>query len=677
MNMRLSVFKLTLILAVTALVGVACDPNDVLDDENKQENTPEVNNLPDGLEAVDLGLSVKWASFNLGATSPQGFGDYYAWGETEPYYEPGYAQEVPQEHWKEGKTAGYDWPSYKYCVPSDSSFLFTKYCSSPSMGYSGYTDDLVTLETNDDVAQTVWGNGWRMPTEKEFQELRCFCTWTWTTIGGVSGYKVSSNKTGYEDRYIFLPAAGCRYLTDLNNVGRCGFFWSSSFFRYSTEDPQIAWGLFFDSISVNTVNTSEGFRSLGAAVRPVCESDTWEGIKLALDRDSVTINLFLDSVCDPLAVSFMNGNINYYNPECGFITSADYRELSWSSSDESVATVSTDDYHYKCVVKAKAPGKATITATYRDLSASCEVVVISEPTVITLGAELNADGKVVLKGVIKNKGEIFKDYRDPYYDYGIAVSTDDTFQSWEYSLHPDRETEDMQNDTIICIMPEFEYGKTYYYQAWYEVKWPSYLGEVKSFKFDWDGPDVVDLGLSVKWSAFNVGASYPWEYGDYFAWGETEPKTEYSWSTYKYCNGTSRTLTKYNSNSDLGTVDNKTVLDSEDDAAHVILGGSWRTPTKEEFEELMDTCNCTWIRTSLSLVQGYLVKSKVPGYEGASIFLPCAGDDNFVGETGSYWTNMIGKDPKSVWVLRFVTSPSLYDHFSRYYGFTVRPVCPK
>ena len=647
----------------------------------------DLEDKPKRLEAVDLGLSVKWASFNLGATSPQDFGDYYAWGETEPYYEPGYAQEVPQEHWKEGKSAGYDWPSYKYCVPSDSSFLFTKYCSSPSMGYSGYTDDLVTLETNDDVAQTVWGNGWRMPTEKEFQELRCFCTWTWTTIGGVSGYKVSSNKTGYEDRYIFLPAAGCRYLTDLNNVGRCGFLWASSFFRYSPEDPQIAWGLFFDSISVNTVNTYECFRSTGLSVRPVRESDTWEGIKLALNKDSLTINTFLDSVGEPLTVSFVHGNLNYAHPDYGLISMADYEELSWSSSDESVATVSkyTEDHgwgqyvhDYEGVVKAKSPGRATITVRYRDLSASCEVLVISEPTVITLGAELNADGKVVLKGVIKNKGEIFKDYRDPYNNYGIAVSTDDTFQSGGYSLHPDRETEDMQNDTIICIMPEFEYGKTYYYQAWYDVKWPSYLGEIKTFKFDWNGPDVVDLGLSVKWSAFNVGATYPWEYGDYFAWGETEPKTEYSWSTYKYCNGTSRTLTKYNSNSDLGTVDNKTVLDSEDDAAHAILGGSWRTPTKEEFEELMDTCNCTWIRTSLSLVQGFLIKSKVPGYEGASIFLPYAGSyDSVDSYIGSYWTNMIGNNPKRAWVLRFSSNPTLYDYFDRYYGFTVRPVCPK
>ena len=95
-----------------------------------------------------------------------------------------------------------------------------------------------------------------------------------------------------------------------------------------------------------------------------------------------------------------------------------------------------------------------------------------------------------------------------------------------------------------------------------------------------NGHDYVDLGLSIKWATCNVGASSPEEYGDYFAWGETEPKSIYDWSTYKYCNGSETTLTKYNYSNIYGTVDNKTTLEMSDDAARANWGGGWRMPTE-------------------------------------------------------------------------------------------------
>ncbi|MBR3609326.1 MAG: hypothetical protein IKL50_05525, partial [Bacteroidales bacterium] len=91
-----------------------------------------------------------------------------------------------------------------------------------------------------------------------------------------------------------------------------------------------------------------------------------------------------------------------------------------------------------------------------------------------------------------------------------------------------------------------------------------------------NGKGYVDLGLSVKWATCNVGATTPEEYGYYFAWGETTPKTTYYWSAYKYCNGTDDSMTKYCTNSKYGIVDNKTTLELTDDAAHVNWGGSWR-----------------------------------------------------------------------------------------------------
>ncbi|MBO5975390.1 MAG: hypothetical protein J6P95_06730, partial [Paludibacteraceae bacterium] len=99
-----------------------------------------------------------------------------------------------------------------------------------------------------------------------------------------------------------------------------------------------------------------------------------------------------------------------------------------------------------------------------------------------------------------------------------------------------------------------------------------------------NGFGYIDLGLpsGLKWATCNVGADSPEEYGDYFAWGETTSKTTYDWSTYKWCNGSYYTMTKYCDNSYYGIVDDKTVLDPEDDAAFVNMGGSWRMPTKAE-----------------------------------------------------------------------------------------------
>ena len=156
--------------------------------------------------------------------------------------------------------------------------------------------------------------------------------------------------------------------------------------------------------------------------------------------------------------------------------------------------------------------------------------------------------------------------------------------------------------------------------------------------------EYVDLGLSVKWATCNVGASSPEEYGDYFAWGETSPKANYSWSTYKHCKGSYDTMTKYCTSSSYGTVDNKTVLDLSDDAAHVNWGGSWRMPTIAEFRELID--NCTWTWTTMNGVCGYKVVGKKSGYAGDWIFLPAAGyrsgtNLGSVGSGGDYWSSSL------------------------------------
>ena len=187
--------------------------------------------------------------------------------------------------------------------------------------------------------------------------------------------------------------------------------------------------------------------------------------------------------------------------------------------------------------------------------------------------------------------------------------------------------------------------------------------------------EAVDLGLSVKWATCNVGATAPEQSGGYYAWGETEEKKNYEWSTYKWCNGSSDTMIKYCTNSSYGTVDNKTVLDPEDDVAHVKWGGNWRMPTKTEQDELRT--NCTWTWTTQNGVYGYKVTSKT---NGNSIFLPAAGDRsgtylNYSGSYGYYWSSSLGGSRSSIaYFLGFYSGSYDWGNSNRDYGHSVRPV---
>ncbi len=156
-----------------------------------------------------------------------------------------------------------------------------------------------------------------------------------------------------------------------------------------------------------------------------------------------------------------------------------------------------------------------------------------------------------------------------------------------------------------------------------------------------NGHDYVDLGLpsGLKWAICNIGAASPVFKGDYFAWGEIEPKSEYDWSTYKYGYST-KSLRKYNTDSDRGVVDSLTVLLPEDDAAHMNLGGEWRMPTDVEAAELFE--NCTYVWTSVFDVKGAVLE----GPNGNCIFFPIGGMRSGDGYSdkdtkGYYWTSSL------------------------------------
>ena len=198
--------------------------------------------------------------------------------------------------------------------------------------------------------------------------------------------------------------------------------------------------------------------------------------------------------------------------------------------------------------------------------------------------------------------------------------------------------------------------------------------------FFWKVPaEAIDLGLpsGTKWASCNVGATKPEEYGDYFAWGETQSKDVYNWSTYQYCNGLYNTMTKYciHSNDGYnGFTDGLTELLPEDDAATANWGGSWKMPTFDQIKELLDNCSSEW--TQLNGVNG----RKFTGSNGNSIFLPAAGyrwsDLRDEGSDGEYWSRSLHTSHSyNAYRLNFDSGHADWDSYVRRFGgLTVRPV---
>lgn len=246
--------KTYLIMSIALLMGVSAwaqDPAAVSVYEDCGKNGKTYDFRPatgekNGHTWVNLGLpsGLKWASCNVGATTPEGYGDYFGWGETET-------------------KADYSWATYKHA--NGAYYKLTKYCTNASYGDNGFTDDKTTIEPEDDAATANWGEEWHIPTDAEWKELRTQCTWTWTTQNGVNGYQVTSTTNGNS---IFLPAAGYRYGTGLDLADSYGLYWSSSL---STDGPSGAWYLRFASDFQRRYGSN---RYSGFSVRPVCPPST-------------------------------------------------------------------------------------------------------------------------------------------------------------------------------------------------------------------------------------------------------------------------------------------------------------------------------------------------------------------------------------------------------------------
>lgn len=229
-----STLKVITAFLLTLVVAVGCKP-----DEPLPIDDPDEPIVLDG--CVDLGLpsGTLWATCNLGASSPEEVGDYYAWGDT-----------LPKEM--------YDWKNYRYATYADG-YLLNKYCTNPVCGVDGFTDGLATLEAVDDAATANWGPEWRMPTSEEYDELIQNTECTWTSMNGVDGRLF----TAENGNSVFFPATGFRLDGELICTN-LGIYWSSSL---QTNCQVAAWSLHFDYGNMHVCGTYE--RSRGQCVRAV------------------------------------------------------------------------------------------------------------------------------------------------------------------------------------------------------------------------------------------------------------------------------------------------------------------------------------------------------------------------------------------------------------------------
>lgn len=735
--------------------------------------------------AVDLALpsGTKWATFNVGATKPEEYGSYYAWGETEE----------------------------KDCY-NEENYLYNKNIGSDISG------------TLYDVAHLKWSDDWRMPTRAEQLELIDECEWKRETFKNVDGYRV----IGKNGNSIFLPFTGFRNGDELKAFDEDFFYWSSSL-GYDNND---AW-----AFSYNNLKTAE--RCVGCAVRPVCgeyvakvielrnnnggivsfkdnvgkvDISAVEGATLTVvatpndgyefagwfigDYDSLVSSAAVYSfVVDddvklkalfeekqvsingyeavdlglPSGLKWATFNVGATKPEeCGGY-------YAWGETKTKKACDYTNYKHCDGTFNTN-NGANYYTFTKYCTDSNCGVVdnkTLLDPEDDAAHFEWGGDWRmptakefqelmnecfwewITLNGIDgykvvgKNGRYIFLPATGYYSSNNIAYKGKmgwySTKSLYNYSLLPDQYnaclTFDLydyiggsQSRFVCCtIRPvcgdvknvvvestvggnvvvenypnifdlNIVTGKTitvtatvcdgYKFLGWYISGTDNPVCTDTLYKFSVEkdiellakfekkkvligGHEAVDLGLpsGVKWATCNIGASAPEDRGDYYAWGETVKKNNASTTNYKYSNEYFTKMTKYCVDSSDGKVDNKKVLELDDDVAHVKWGGNWRMPTRQEQDELRH--ECSWLWTIVNGVKGFIVTGK----NGNSIFLPTTGyrmltETYYYDDCGCYWSNMLSVSTTSSagFVLSFDSEVATYGSFSRFFALPVRPV---
>jgi len=637
-----------------------------------------------GHEYVDLGLpsGLKWATCNVGASQPEAYGGFYAWGETSTKEE-------------------YSWETYAYGTSNH----ITKYFK------TGSAETSPTLEKTDDVASQLWGGSWRMPTAADWQELIDNCIWKLEFRNGVYGYRVSSKVYGNTNS-IFLPAMG-RIVDGANIEEGCGgVYWSSTLHENYSDNAKLF------NFSLRGMNLGYSERYFGEGVRAVCTEITQdcdsavsgsdnghEWVDLGLSVRWATCNIgatqpnkygnFYAFGETSSKSDFELGSYSYYknkaitkyNSTDGKTTlepSDDAATVNWGgawripTADEmnelltqciwtwddqkniytiqgkngnsivlpsagiggglviidpgysgayatSTTDCSNDSFDYNALYFIS--GRKHIIKLLKEYGVSIRPVNDACSQGIKVFVQTNLPTKVN-KSTALCTCEVRTKDAVPIEEYGVCYSTSaDPVVGSDATI-----TATAVAGSFSCQITKLSANTTYYIRAYVRSNEGIIYGEQQMYTTESatsstgteQGQAWIDLGLSVKWATCNLGAASPTDCGNYYAWAETSPKSLYDWTTYKY--GTYSKITKYCMDSKYGKVDHKNILDNTDDAAIATWNGKWRMPTQEEFDELITNCTITWTANYAGTGQaGIVCTSNITGYTKRSIFIPAAG----------------------------------------------------
>ncbi len=446
---------------------------------------------------------------------------------------------------------------------------------------------------------------------------------------------------------VFLPAAGYRNGTTVSTVGSYGYYWTTS-----CSGSSYAYNVLISSTNLDA--NSYIYRSRGRSVRLVCQSNPRvRTIGMSgVTTTSATVNAEVD--CTGSATVTERGvcynttgtpTVNDNSQAAGTGTG------SFSAQLTNLSAVTT--YHVRAYAKIggtyRYGNELTFTTNSQLVVTTAPVTDISTSYALCGGTVSDCGQNVTARGLC------------------WGTSSGPTLNN-SYSY------EGTGTGSFISFMGNLEEGVTYYVRAYATTADGTTYGNVRSFiPAPAVSHDYVDLGLpsGTLWATCNVGADAPEDYGDYFAWGEITPKDIYSWDNYKYCNGSSSTLTKYTGSAG----DGLSTLLSEDDAATANWGRNWRMPTYDEWEELYNNTTVTW--TQQNGVNGRLFSAA----NGNSLFLPAAGTRDegslyLAGYMGRYWSSSLYAAQSKAWFFYFRSGDYDYGVYygDRYEGRSVRPV---
>jgi len=607
---------------VTAVGEGTCTITCAATDESGVSTTCEVTVSEDvsgnvnGEEYVDLGLpsGTLWATKNVGASSVEDYGNYYAWGETTTKSE-------------------YSWSTYAY---GSSSTSLTKYST---YAVFGCDDELTELETSDDAAVQVMGSAWRMPTRTQAAELLSSCTWTAATQNSVAGYLA----TGPNGNSIFLPASGYKYNSTTNGTGSYAQLWTTTLWNedeltYSGGSSTPKYGCWeaYDLHYQSSDYTS--YTDYGTYVK-----DRYYGLPVRAVRATATDLTLSETSLE------LSGNVTHQLTAT--ITPADAYNSGflWTTSNECVASV--DDG----LITVTGIGTCIITCTTANgsVSATCSVTVSIPVTSITLN---NSEVEMSLGETSQLTATVEPSNANTSVTWSSQDETVATVSSTGLVT-----AVGIGVCAITCTAAD---GSGVSASCDFTVT-SSYVDLGLSSGTLWATCNVGALKPS------GLGDYFAW--GE-----TTPGKTDYSWETYDHCYGTETSLCKYCTESSYGVngyTDGDTELEVADDAAYVNWGSHWRTPTQAQWEELVSECE--WDMTQVDGVDGYLVSSTngnsiflpaAGSYSGTTL-------DNSPWYL-NYWSRTLNNSTPSRAYCLYAGSQDDYEvvYISRYYGISVRPV---